>query len=114
MDFTLTDEQTALRSMTAEFVDREIVPYAAAWDRAEQVDLSVVGKLGELGLFGLTIDEQYGGSGGDHLSYCLVMEELGRGDSSVRGIVSVSLGLVAKSIARYGSAAQRQEWLPKL
>jgi alkylation response protein AidB-like acyl-CoA dehydrogenase len=114
MDFTLTDEQTALRAMTAEFVDREIVPYAAAWDRAEQVDLSIVGKLGELGLFGLTIDEEDGGSGGDHLSYCLVMEELGRGDSSVRGIVSVSLGLVAKSIARYGSAAQRQEWLPKL
>jgi alkylation response protein AidB-like acyl-CoA dehydrogenase len=114
MDFTLTEEQAAQRSVTAEFVDREIVPYAAAWDRAEQVDLSVVGKLAELGVLGLTIDEAYGGSGGDHLSYCLVMEELGRGDSSVRGIVSVSLGLVAKSIAAYGSDAQRQEWLPRL
>src|SRR5262245_24330411 len=114
MDFTLSDEQAALRSVTAEFVDREIAPYAAAWDRAEQVDLSIVGKLGELGVFGLTIDPEYGGSGGDHVSYCLAMENLGRGDSSVRGIVSVSLGLVAKSIAAYGTEAQRREWLPRL
>ncbi len=54
-------------------------------------------KLGEVGFLGLTVDEEYGGSGGDHLAYCLVTEELGRGDSSVRGIVSVSLGLVAKT-----------------
>jgi alkylation response protein AidB-like acyl-CoA dehydrogenase len=114
MDFSLTDEQIALRTVTAEFVDREVIPYAAEWDRAEQVDLSIVGKLGALGVFGLTIDESYGGSGADHLSYCLVMEELGRGDSSVRGIVSVSLGLVAKSILRYGTEAQKREWLPGL
>lgn len=114
MDLALTDEQNALRAVVAEFVDREIVPFAAEWDRAEHVDLSIVGKLADLGIFGLTIDERYGGSGGDHLSYCLVMEELGRGDSSVRGILSVSLGLVTKTIASYGSAAQRDEWLPQL
>ncbi len=114
MDFTLTHEQRAIRELTAEFVDREVVPNAAAWDRAEQVDLSVLDTLGELGILGMTIPESYGGSGGDHLSYCLVLEELGRGDSSVRGIVSVSLGLVAKSILAYGTETQRQDWLPAM
>jgi alkylation response protein AidB-like acyl-CoA dehydrogenase len=114
MDLTLSDEQQAVRRMTAEFVDREISPHAATWDRAEQVDLSVVKKLADLGIFGITIPEEHGGSGGDHLTYCLVLEELGRGDSSVRGIVSVSLGLVAKSVYGYGSAAQKAHWLPRL
>jgi alkylation response protein AidB-like acyl-CoA dehydrogenase len=114
VDFALTDEQSALRSVTAAFVDREIMPHAAAWDRAEHVDLSIVDKMAELGILGMTIPEEYGGIGGDHLSYCIVMEELGRGDSSVRGIVSVSLGLVAKTIDSHGTQAQKQEWLPQL
>src|ERR1700753_4012344 len=94
----LTDDQLAIRATVADFVDTAIVPHAAAWDRAERVDLTVVRELGKLGAFGLTVPEEHGGSGGDHLTYCLVLEELGRGDSAVRGIVSVSLGLVAKSI----------------
>ncbi|MFG2044364.1 acyl-CoA dehydrogenase family protein [Dactylosporangium sp. NPDC048998] len=114
MDLTLSDEQQAVRRMAAEFTNREIIPHAAAWDRAEQVDLSIVKKLADLGVFGITIPESYGGSGGDHLTYCLVLEELGRGDSSVRGIVSVSLGLVAKTILGFGSDDQRAEWLPRL
>jgi alkylation response protein AidB-like acyl-CoA dehydrogenase len=114
MDFRLTEEQKAARALAAQFVDQEVVPHAAAWDRAEQVDLSVVTAMGDLGLFGMSVPEQYGGSGGDHLTYCLVLEELGRGDSSVRGIISVSLGLVAKSILAYGSEDQRRLWLPRL
>ncbi|MBQ0904468.1 acyl-CoA dehydrogenase family protein [Micromonospora sp. U21] len=114
MELTLSAEQAAVRQLAAEFVDRELVPHAAAWDRRESVDPAVVGMLGDLGFLGLTIAEPDGGSGGDHLAYCLVLEELGRGDSAVRGIVSVSLGLVAKSIAAHGSAAQRSEWLPRL
>ncbi|MBM0235675.1 acyl-CoA dehydrogenase family protein [Micromonospora sp. STR1_7] len=114
MELTLSTEQEAVRRLAAEFVDRELVPHAATWDRRESVDPAVVGMLGDLGFLGLTIAESDGGSGGDHLAYCLVLEELGRGDSAVRGIVSVSLGLVAKSIAAHGSAAQRAEWLPRL
>ncbi|WFE35121.1 acyl-CoA dehydrogenase family protein [Micromonospora sp. WMMD975] len=114
MDLQLSAEQAAVRQLAAEFVDREVVPYAAAWDRRESVDPEIVDKLGRLGFLGLTIPEEDGGSGGDHLSYCLVLEELGRGDSAVRGIVSVSLGLVAKAVAAHGSAAQRAEWLPRL
>jgi alkylation response protein AidB-like acyl-CoA dehydrogenase len=92
----------------------EVVPYAAAWDRAESVDTGIVARLGELGLLGVTIGEEYGGSGGDHLSYCLLLEELGRGDSSVRGIVSVSLGLVSKTIEKFGTVEQKRLWLPRL
>ncbi|MET7947220.1 acyl-CoA dehydrogenase family protein [Micromonospora sp. NPDC005324] len=114
MDLTLSAEQAAVRQLAAEFADRELLPHAAAWDRRESVDPAIVGMLGDLGFLGLTIAEADGGSGGDHLAYCLVLEELGRGDSAVRGIVSVSLGLVAKSIAAHGSAEQRAEWLPRL
>lgn len=85
-----------------------------AWDRAENIDTSIVKKLGSVGFLGLTVPEEYGGSGGDHLAYCLVTEELGRGDSSVRGIVSVSLGLVTKTIAAWGDEEQKRHWLPRL
>lgn len=114
MNLELSDEQVAAKALARDFTDREIAPHAVAWDRAEAVDRAIVGKLGAVGFLGLTIPEQYGGSGGDHLSYCLVTEELGRGDSSVRGIVSVSLGLVASTVARWGSERQKRQWLPKL
>ncbi|MEU3053842.1 acyl-CoA dehydrogenase family protein [Streptomyces griseus] len=114
MDLTLSEEQEAVRKLAEDFVAREVAPHVVAWDRAENVDRSIVGKLGALGFLGLTVPEEYGGSGGDHLSYCLVTEELGRGDSSVRGIVSVSLGLVAKTIASWGDEEQKRSWLPRL
>lgn len=114
MDLELSEEQAAVRRVARDFVDREIVPHAARWDREGSIDLAVVGQLGQLGFLGLTIDEAHGGSGGDHLAYCLVTEELGRGDSAVRGVLSVSLGLVAKSIAAWGTEEQKQQWLPLL
>ncbi|MFJ8970679.1 MULTISPECIES: acyl-CoA dehydrogenase family protein [Streptomyces] len=114
MDLTLSEEQEAVRKLAEDFVAREVAPHAVAWDRAENVDKSIVKKLGDVGFLGLTVPEEYGGSGGDHLSYCLVTEELGRGDSSVRGIVSVSLGLVAKTVASWGSEEQKRRWLPRL
>jgi len=114
VDLILSPEHEASRSLAAEFVAREVTPHAAEWDRRESVDRSIIKRLGDLGFLGLTIPEELGGSGGDHLTYCLVLEELGRGDSSVRGIVSVSLGLVAKTIAAHGSDTQRSSWLPRL
>ncbi|MFD8572976.1 acyl-CoA dehydrogenase family protein [Streptomyces sp. NPDC057694] len=114
MNLELNEEQTAVRQLAKDFVDREIAPNVVTWDRAEDVDRSIVKKLGEVGFLGLTIDEEYGGSGGDHLAYCLVTEELGRGDSSVRGIVSVSLGLVTKPIQQWANEEQKRYWLPRL
>ena len=69
-------------------------------------------KLAEIGFFGLTIPEEYGGMGGDYITYCIGMEELGRADSAVRGIVSVSMGLVGKVILSHGTEEQKHEWLP--
>ena len=114
MNLELSEEQEAVRQLAVDFVAREITPHVVEWDRAENVDRSIVKKLGALGFLGLTVPEEYGGSGGDHLAYCLVTEELGRGDSSVRGIVSVSLGLVAKTIASWGDEGQKRHWLPRL
>ena len=114
MDLSLTDEQQAFRALAREFLDREAVPHRAQWDRDESVDLAILPKMAELGFFGLTIPEEYGGVGGDYLTYALAMEELGRADSSLRGIVSVSNGLVGKSILGFGTEEQKQEWLPRI
>jgi hypothetical protein len=114
MDFTLTPEQELIRASAREFCDREIVPYARDWDRSERMDEGIVAKLAEIGFLGCALPEEHGGMGLDTVSYCLVMEELGRADSSVRGIVSVNNGLAGKTIAKWGTEEQRAEWLPKL
>ncbi len=114
MDFSLTPEQELIRDSAREFCEREILPYSRDWDRAEQLDRGLVPKLAAAGYLGATIAEEYGGMGLDTVSYCLLMEELGRADSSVRGIVSVNLGLVGKTIAKWGTDAQKRQWLPQL
>jgi len=114
VDLSLTEEQTAFRALAREFLDREAIPHRTQWDRDESVDLAIVPKMAEIGFFGLTIPEEYGGLGGDYLTYSLAMEELGRADSALRGIVSVSSGLVGKSILFHGTEEQKQEWLPQL
>jgi alkylation response protein AidB-like acyl-CoA dehydrogenase len=114
VDFTLTPEQELIRASAREFVEREVAPYAREWDRAEVMDRSIVGKLADVGFLGAVIPEEYGGLGLDTISYCLLTEELGRGDSSVRGIVSVNLGLVGKTLVRWGTDEQKREWLPRL
>ncbi len=114
VDLSLSEEQTAFRALAREFLDREAVPFRTQWDRDESVDLAIVPKMAEIGFFGLTIPEEYGGLGGDYLTYSLAMEELGRADSALRGIVSVSSGLVGKSILFHGTEEQKQEWLPQL
>jgi alkylation response protein AidB-like acyl-CoA dehydrogenase len=110
----LTSEQELIRDAAREFAEREIAPHAREWDRAEETDRSLVARLAEVGFLGAGWSEEYGGSGLDTVSYCLVVEELGKVDSSVRGIVSVNNGLVGKTIARFGTGGQKREWLPKL
>ncbi|MGH8965469.1 MAG: acyl-CoA dehydrogenase family protein, partial [Actinomycetes bacterium] len=79
MDLSLTEEQAALRELARDFIDREVVPHTRDWDRAEQVDRGIVGKLAEVGFLGMTIPEQYGGSGGSFLDATLFLEETARG-----------------------------------
>src|SRR5829696_3319097 len=106
MDLSLTEEQQAFRDLARDFLERESVPHRMQWDRDESIDLQIVPKMADLGFFGLTIPEEYGGVGGDYVTYSLAMEELGRADSALRGIVSVSNGLVGKSILFFGNEAQ--------
>ena len=114
MDFSLTREQELIRESAREFCDREIVPHVRDWDRAEELDRGLVAKLAAAGYLGATLPEEHGGMGLDTASYCLLMEELGRADASVRGIVSVNLGLVGKTIVKWGTDEQKGEWLPRL
>jgi alkylation response protein AidB-like acyl-CoA dehydrogenase len=114
MDFALTEEQLLIRATARTFCDREIVPHAREWDRTERMDLGIVAKLADVGFLGCALPEEYGGMGLDTISYCLVMEELGRADSSVRGIVSVNNGLAGKTIAKWGTSEQKAEWLPRM
>jgi alkylation response protein AidB-like acyl-CoA dehydrogenase len=114
MDLALSAEQELIRATAREFVEREIVPHAREWDRDEEMDRAIVGRLAEVGYLGAALPEEYGGMGLDTVSYALVTEELGRADSSVRGIVSVNVGLVGKTVARWGSEEQKNEWLPRL
>jgi alkylation response protein AidB-like acyl-CoA dehydrogenase len=114
MDFELSDEQRLIRESARAFCDREVVPHAREWDREERMDRSIVEKLAHVGFLGCALPEEYGGMGLDTISYCLGMEELGRADSSVRGIVSVNNGLAGKTIARWGTSEQKAEWLPRL
>src|SRR5262249_20417075 len=86
MQFDLTDEQELIRASARDFAEREIAPHVRGWDRAEEIDRALVPKLAEVGFLGAGWGEDYGGSGLDTVSYALVVEELGKVDSSVRGI----------------------------
>ena len=106
MDLTLSPEQEAVRKAVKEWVDDVVAPRALQNDREERFPQEALDGLRQTGFIGLSIPEQYGGGGGDPLSYVLFIEELGRGDANVRSIVSVHLGLVAGSIARWGTDEQ--------
>ena len=114
MDFTLSDEQQLIRQTARAFCDAEITPYAAEWDRTETIDRGIVAKLAELGFLAAALPEEHGGLGLDLVSYTLVVEEIGRADSNVRGIVSVSNGLYGKSVAKWGTDEQKARLLPGL
>ncbi|MFD1151645.1 acyl-CoA dehydrogenase family protein [Saccharothrix hoggarensis] len=114
MDLRISDEHRQLKELAHRFTEERIVPHAARWDRDEAIDRDLVPALGDVGFLGLGIPEEHGGSGGDNLAYCLVLEEVARGDSAVRGIISVSLGLVGKTIFKHGTDEQKAEWLPGL
>ena len=89
MDLALTDEQLAFRQVAREWLDATVVPHRRDWDRAEQVDTSIIRGLGEMGFLGLTIPEEYGGIGGDYITYAMAMEELGRADIVLVGAAAI-------------------------
>ena len=114
MDFQLTDEQRLISESAREFCDKEIAPRVRDNDRAARFDRELASKLGEMGYLGAPVAEEYGGRGLDYLSYALIVEQVGRVDSSARTVVSVQTSLVAGSIEKWGTEDQKREWLPRL
>ncbi|MFT5197778.1 MAG: butyryl-CoA dehydrogenase [Planctomycetota bacterium] len=114
MDFALTEELAMVRDMAREFAENELMPLATEHDRNAKIDPSVFDKMGELSLWGLTIPEEYGGVGMNNLALSLVLEEINRGCASTGVTLSVHASLICSPINKWGTEAQKKEWLPKL
>jgi butyryl-CoA dehydrogenase len=114
MDFELTDEQRLIRDTARSFTDNEIVARARENDRNEHFDLELVQKIADQGYLGAIVPREYGGAGLDYLTYGVIVEEIGRGDSAMRTVVSVQTSLVCSAIVRWGTEEQKQRYLPKL
>jgi butyryl-CoA dehydrogenase len=114
MDFELSSEQREIQGLAREFVEAEVEPNAAEWDRAHHFPRELYGKLAELGLMGVCVPEEYGGAGADFLSYMLVIEELSRGDAGVGVTVAVHTSAVTLPLLRFGTEEQRAQFVPPL
>ncbi len=114
MDFELTDEQRLVRETARAFTDNEIVERARENDRNEHFDLELIEKIAAQGYLGAIVPREYGGAGLDYLTYGLIVEEVGRGDSAMRTVVSVQTSLVCSALVRWGTEEQKQHYLPKL
>jgi glutaryl-CoA dehydrogenase len=114
VDELLTDEHKLIRESVRSYVKKEISPIIEDYAQRAEFPQQIVKQLGDLGCFGPTIPEQYGGGGLDYISYGLMMQELERGDSGVRSTASVQGSLVMFPIYQYGNEEQRNKYLPKL
>ncbi|WP_328417804.1 MULTISPECIES: acyl-CoA dehydrogenase family protein [unclassified Micromonospora] len=113
MDFTLTEEQQDFRALLRTFVDREIIPVAREWEHAGRYPTEIVRGMAEMGLFGVTVPEEYGGLDLDPVSFALVFEELSRGWMGIAGILG-SHSLACRMIAVHGTEEQKRAYLPDL
>jgi butyryl-CoA dehydrogenase len=114
MDFELTDEQRLIKQTAREFTDNEIVERSRENARNHHFDLEIVQKLGAQGYLGAIVPAEYGGAGLDYVSYGLIVEEIGRGDSAVRTVISVQTSLVCSAILKWGTEEQKRAYLPQL
>ena len=114
MDFQLTSDQREIQALARDVARAEIEPHAAEWDREHRFPRELYPKLAELGLMGVCIPEEYGGSGADFLSYILVLEELSRADAGVGVTVAVHTSAVTLPILMFGTDEQRSRFVPPL
>ncbi len=114
MDFTFAPEHEALREMVRDFSASKIAPNAEAWDRDHHFPTDVVHEMGDLGLFGITSDERWGGAGADFTSLCIAIEEIARTDQSMAITLEAGVGLGINPIHEFGSDEQKERWLPDL
>jgi alkylation response protein AidB-like acyl-CoA dehydrogenase len=114
MNFDLTPEQESVRKLVREYVAKKVTPFAHEWDKEEKFPWEVWKELGEVGIIGASVPEEYGGSGMDYIAHAIIAEELGYGCSSLRGTYSVQLSLVTKTILAWGTPEQKQKYVPRL
>lgn len=114
LNFDLGEHADMLRDMVRSFSDDEIAPIASEVDRTNEFPRGLWPKLGELGLLGVTAEEQYGGSGMGYLEHCIAMEEISRGSASVGLSYGAHSNLCVNQISRNGSDEQKRRYLPKL
>jgi len=114
VNFELSDEQRLIRDTARRFTDHEIVERARENDRNEHFDLKLVQKIADQGYLGAIVPREYGGAGLDYVTYGLIVEEVGRGCSAMRTVISVNTSLVCSAILRWGTEEQKRQYLPKL
>ena len=114
MDFQLNEQQTLVRDMAKSFAEAELLPRASKMDRQGFIDPDIFEKMGELGLWGLTIPESHGGAGMGNVELAIVLEEINRACASTGVTLSVHNSLLGSPIMRFGTDAQKQRWLPEL
>ena len=114
MNFDLSSEHELVRSTVREFAEQRVAPVAAELDREHRFPYELVAELAELGLMGMPVPEEYGGSGSDTLSYAIAVEELTRIDSSVAITMAAHTSLGTMPILLFGNEEQKREWLPDL
>jgi len=113
VDFELTEEQKMFQSMLRDFVDNEIAPYAAEWDETNEWPADALRKMADLGLFGLHLPEEYGGSG-DDLTFMLACEQLARGSGGLSSIYITTVSLAIAPIWMFGTEEQKQAYVPRV
>ncbi|MBO8459280.1 MAG: acyl-CoA dehydrogenase [Bacteroidetes bacterium] len=114
MNFNLTKTQELFRQMIREFADKEVKPLAAEVDEQERFPQETVEKMAKLGLFGIPLEKEYGGAGGDNLMYTIAVEELSRACATTGVILSAHTSLCLSPIAQFGTEEQKRKYLPKL
>ena len=114
MDFELSDEQRAVRDLCRDFAREVVAPAAEELDREHRFPYEIVRQMGEMGLFGLPFAEEWGGAGGDFLSYCIAIEEISRGDAGVGITLEAAVSLGAAPIHDFGTSEQKERLLPEL
>lgn len=114
IDDLLSEEHKMIRGAIRDFVKKEISPYIEDWAQQNHFPRNIVKSFGEMGIFGPTIPQAYGGGGMDAISYGLIMQEVERGDSGMRSTASVQSSLVMFPIHEFGSDVQKEKYLPRL
>lgn len=113
-DIELSEEQVMIRDMARDFARNEIAPHAQAWEKAGWIDDALVSKMGELGLLGMVVPEEWGGTYIDYVAYALAVEEISAADAATGTLMSVHSSVGCGPVLNYGSQEQKQSWLAKL